>query len=194
MKRIANGFCAAATFGLVATLSAQTPQTSPTGTTGTAGTTAEIADQRSSSRDMNKEVTVTGCLARDPHGMFTLNNAMIETSPSTSTTTGTTSSTSTSSTTTSTTANTTTTADSRRTDKTAAAWQLDGSTAELEKHVGHKIQVSGSVANSGGTTGGNPTASTSTATGTSGTATGSTASMEHKLNVKSVKMLSSSCS
>jgi hypothetical protein len=96
----------------------------------------------------------------------------------------------------------------------ASTWTLEGG-SDLDKHVGHKIQVTGrevesskkqydtssTTGTTSGTTATGTTAGT-TATGTTGT-TGTTGSQMsthsesasgQKLDVKSVKMISSSCS
>jgi len=165
MSRTVFGMCMAAAFG-VATLAAQSTSTS------TAQTTT-----------MNKDnITVSGCLQKDARGGFVLNNAQIDTtadkssssygSSSTTGTTGSASSTSTSS-------------------MSASTWKLEGSSSDLEEHIGHKIQVTGKE---------RPAASPetgATTTGTTGTTgTSSSTAMDHSrsLDVKSVKMVSSSCS
>ena len=73
MKRLMTGFGVAAAFGLVASLSAQTPTTSQS--------------------TSDHEVTLTGCLERGTNGNYTLTNARADNSMagsgSATTTTGT---------------------------------------------------------------------------------------------------------
>jgi hypothetical protein len=152
----------AAAFG-IATLAAQSTATS------TAQTTMSKSDN----------ITISGCLQKDARGGFVLNNAQIDTSADKSSssygsagTAGTTGS-----------AATTATASA-----SAATWKLEGSSSDLEEHIGHKIQVTGKE---------KPAAAPEmgATTGTTGT-TGTSAAMDHSrnLDVKSVKMVASSCS
>ena len=66
------------------------------------------------------------------------------------------------------------------TDASGTTYQLAGDTTKLSDHVGHQVRVWGDSASSGG----------SSATGS----TTSSASSQPTLNVKRVKMISSSCS
>jgi len=183
MKSMSTGLSLAAAIGLAATLSAQTTST----------TTAQPM-----ASDKDHEVTVTGCLAKASGG-YTLNNARMETGASSSTTTsGSTSTTTGSSTTTG--GSSTTTAGTTGTNPEAGAigtagaamsWMLTGND-DLEKHVGHRIQVTGKTTWDGSTDRNRTSASTST-TSTSTTTTTKSGS-EPRLDVKSIKMISSSCS
>src|SRR5215475_6065887 len=100
MKRTASALCIAAAMAWGATLAAQQPPATST-------TTADKASH---------DVTVTGCLAKDASGGFTLNNAKVDTGQS-STTSTTSSSTSTAS---------TTTSSSTTTSAPAMSWMLTG--------------------------------------------------------------------
>jgi len=199
MNRIASGICLAAAFSFAASLGAQTSTSSAT-TSGMSG---------------DKEVTITGCLQRGADGNYMLTNAMMDDAMH-----GSTSTTGTTGTTGGTTAGATTsgsTSMSRSAGTAASSWTLEGG-SDLDKHVGHKIQVTGrqldsskkdyDTAAAGTTSGTSATGSTAgttagaTATGTTGT-TGTTAGQMsnrtesasgQKLDVKSVKMISSSCS
>jgi hypothetical protein len=172
MKRTASGIGIAAVFGLAVSLGAQT--------------TSSTTQTKSSDE---KEITVTGCLQRDSSGSgFVLANAMVDDGmkSSSSGATGTTGGTSTATSTTgSATGATSATPDSMN------AYKLEGSSSDLEKHVGHKIQVTGRAPSMNSST-----SSTTTTTGTTGsTTTGATTKETSKrLDVKSVKMISSSCS
>jgi len=196
MTRSVTGLCVAAAFGCAVTLAAQTPANQQYGKTG--------------DKDKGHEVTVTGCLSKGADGNFMLMNARAENKPST--TTGT------SGTTTTTPPATGSTSSST----TAMTWKLEGGT-DLDKHVGHKIEVTGRTdwtgtmdrgRNPGDTTASaaptttepanpNPTtttAGTSTPIGTSGATTdeqryprGARDTNQPKLEVTSVKMISSSC-
>jgi hypothetical protein len=194
MKRTAIGLCAAAAFGFVAAGGAQTPPTTTAGQTPAA-----------SSRDA-KDIAITGCLQRGPDGKFILTNARMENdmthSSSTGTTTGSTAGT------TGSTAGTTTSAAGSTTGAMdpANTWTLEGG-KDLDKHVGHKVQVTGRAmdathkdddAAKGATS--SATGSTAT-TGTTGT-TGATApggqrhemqTGSQRLDVKAVKMIAASC-
>lgn len=171
MKRTMMGLCVAAAFGLVASLGAQTPSSQTTSS--------------------DKDVTVTGCLERGANGTYMLANAQKESSmPGSSTTTGTTGTTG------SATGATTSSASGMSARSGTETWTLEGSSSDLEKHVGHKISVTGkelasSYGSAAGTSSTTGTTGT-TATGTTGTSSSSTNAQ--KLDVKSVKMISSSCS
>jgi hypothetical protein len=185
MKRTVTGFCVAAAFGCIATLGAQTPPTSTT------------AGQRAPMADKAKDVTITGCLAKTPDGKFTLTNAKLD-NPTSSSSAGSTSTT---------TAGTTgTTANATQTAASAATWMLAGT--DLDKHVGHKIQVTGRTAWDAAMDHSrtpDPTSTTGTTAGgvgTSGTTTTATTEDQKKdghgdqprLDVQSVKMIAPSCS
>ena len=191
MKRIASGFCVAAALS-VATLGAQTPATSSSAST----------------TDNKGEITVTGCLSKGADGKFVLNNAKID-SPA-----GATAGTS-GSTTPSPTAGTSTA--SSPSANAAASWTLTGG-SDLDKHVGHKIQVTGKAAMDNSSASSrmpdSPTAAGAAAGATAGAAgagtvgtSGSTAtaaaeeqrsksssSAAPALNVTSVKMVAATCS
>jgi hypothetical protein len=198
----------------MATLGAQTPQTtaqtSPTSTT----------EQRSAMSDKAGDITITGCLAKSPDGRYTLKNARMDngaTDQSSTTTAGTTSTTAGtgSSTTAGTAAGTTAGTSGSTTAGTTTPsmagsmspeWVLAGG-SDLDKHVGHKIQVtgrsasdssmdhdraSGAVPPATGTTAGTAGSTAGTTASTAGT-TGSRADQQPRLDVQSVKMISSSC-
>jgi hypothetical protein len=192
MKRTLTGLCVAAAFGLVATLGAQSS------TTGS--TDQRSNDQRSNSyrADARNDITLTGCLSKDARGNYMLSNATM--GPASSSTAG--------STTAAPGATTTAPGEARETrpGATAANWHLMGTAAELDRHIGHKITVTGSEgaaasssARAGNTSTSNPSSSnppstepsSRTETGTSGVS--GSARAERDLNVKSVTMVSSSC-
>jgi len=186
MKRTATSFCVAAAFGCIASLGAQTPATSTTTTTG----------------DKARDVTITGCLSKGADGNFMLNNASVDnpmgnrssSTTGTATTTGGTTATGT----------TPVTPQAGAMKNAASSWVLAGG-SDLDKHVGHKIQVTGrSNWDSAMDHSRMPDPTTSapgTTTGTTGTT--STAAAEArkdtrsdapKLDVQSVKMIAPSCS
>jgi len=203
MKRTVTALCFAAAFS-IATLGAQT-------TTTTAG-------QRSTNDKAAHDATITGCLAKDASGSFTLTNAHVDNAMA-STTTGagaTTTAGTTGATTTGSPSNPSATSMSNA---PAMTWMLMGG-SDLDKHVGHKIQVTGKTtwdasmshgtsttsAAGVGTTAARPDPTTTTA-GAAGT-TGTTGALEEQrdkgrdrskstehphLEVQSVKMISSSC-
>ena len=185
MKRTATGLGIAAAVACAVTLGAQTSTTT--------------AQRTSSTTDKAKEVTVTGCLAKDTSGSgFMLNNAKMDNGASSTTTTSG-----------STTATSGTNASSMSSGP-AMNWTLSGGN-DLDKHVGHKIAVTGkttwdssmnhtsSAASpaGAGTTAATPdpttTAGAATA-GTTGTREGSSRGMQPRLDVESIKMISTSCS
>jgi hypothetical protein len=193
MKRTATAFGFAAAVACAVTLGAQTSSTT--------------AQRTSSTTDKSHDVTVTGCLARDTSGSgFMLNNAKVDNGASSTTTT---SGTTTAGTTGATTSGTS--ASSSMSNAPAMSWMLSGG-SDLDKHVGHKIQVTGkttwdpamshtstaSAAGAGTTaTSPNPT-TTAGAAGTTGTreesGSGDSHGMQPRLDVQSIKMVSTSCS
>jgi hypothetical protein len=70
---------------------------------------------------------------------------------------------------------------------------LDGQESELTKHVGEKVEITGTLASAGGAASGGASSS-----GTSGTATGGTSSTSsasgQRVRVQSVKTVASTCS
>jgi len=196
MTRLATGLCVAA--ALSCALNAQTPP--PSSSSG----------QRTSA-DTAREVTITGCLSKGADGKYTLTNAKLDNpTGATAGTSGT-----------ATPAPATGTPAAGATAGTmnnATTWALSGGT-DLEKHVGHKIQVTGkaamdstmdhrnpdTTAAAAGTPAAGSTAAapTGSAVGTSGsTATAATEEQRNKntnanqprLDVQSVKMIAATCS
>jgi hypothetical protein len=199
MTRTATALYVAAAMGLGASAGAQTT---------TAGTTAAQTTTADS-----KDIMVVGCLQRGSDGSYMLTNAHKDTDVNRSTTGGgTTAGTTTSGTTGSTaTSGSSTAGSSAMATGSAGAdamstWAIKGG-SDLDKHVGHQIQVTGRAAAPGmssETTTGSTTAAGSTTAGTSGT-TGSTGAtttdaskgMGHHtqtLEFKSMKMIAASCS
>jgi len=194
MKRTATGLGVAAAIACAVTLGAQT-------------STTTASQRTSSTTDKSHDVTVTGCLARDTSGSgFMLNNAKVDNGASSTTTT---SGTTTAGTTGATTSGTS--ASAATSNAPAMSWMLSGG-SDLDKHVGHKIQVTGkttwdpsmshtstaSAAGAGTTaTSPNPT-TTAGAAGTTGTReeprSGDSHGMQPRLDVQSIKMVSTSCS
>jgi len=179
MKLTTSGLCLAAAFAFAASLGAQTTTSSAT-------------------RSSNEEVSITGCLERAPSGSgFVLNNARMENESRSGATTGTTGTTS--GTTSTTTSGTSGTTYGNMSATGASTWSLSGDSSELEKHVGHKVQVTGSEKDHAGMSGSTTTTTGSTTTsgttGTSGTASSTHESTASRtLDVKSLKMISTSCS
>src|SRR4051812_25397781 len=205
MTRIGTGFCVAAMLGCVVTVGAQTPTST---------------DQRSGATAQSGDISVTGCVAKAADGSYTLTNARMDNEASSTTASGSGSSTTATSGTTAgtsgttgSTAGTTGTASSSPSASgamnSASTWVLSGG-SDLEKHVGHKVQVTGrsaassaSSASSGGTASTTTATSGTTAGSTAGSATGTTgeaspssssSASQRRLDVQSVKMISSSCS
>ena len=154
MKVVRSGLFAVVAGAMAVSLSAQTPPPNP--------------DQPASRANRDDKVTVTGCLERSkesasPTGTsgtaasgasasakFVLNN--VTSTPSASGTAGTAGSAS-----------------------TASSYRLDGEDSKLSPHVGHKVEITGTVAKE------------ASATGTTMSASAP------KLKVESVKMVSNSC-
>jgi hypothetical protein len=170
MKRTLPGALAAIACAATIGLSAQTP---PAGGQTPPASGAQTPSTSASSQSANK-VTVTGCLekasgsAASPTGTsgaagasssakFVLNN--VSSGGSSSSTAGTAG---------------TAGASSSSSKSMASSYQLDGEDSKLSPHVGHKVEISGTVDKSGSS------ASTS-------------ASSAAKLKVDSVKMIASSC-
>jgi hypothetical protein len=153
MKRTTAGLCVAAAFALAASLNAQTTS--------------------SATQSSGDEVSVTGCLEKSPSGGFVLNNAKMDTDSSNTGASGTTGTAG------STAAGSASSAYGSMTG--GSTWMLEGESSDLEKHVGHKIQVTGKQSEH----------SSSSTAGTSGTTASSTPSKH--LDVKSVKMVSATC-
>jgi hypothetical protein len=159
MTRTATGLGIAAALGFAVSLAAQTTTT---------------PDQHTMRGDKGRDITVTGCLARGSDGTFVLDNAHMDDKTTTTTATGTTG---------------TTAAEpsSRASTTTAGAamkWTLEGG-KDLERHIGHEIQVTGR-------SDWNEHSSASSSTSTS-TATTTAMSDKAKLDVSSIKMIASSC-
>ena len=79
-----------------------------------------------------------------------------------------------------------------------ATYMLDGNDSELKNHVGHRIEVTGSVAGSmsgmnHGTTG-SPATSTAASSSSSGSSSDKMTNVNQTLNVTSIKMISADCS
>jgi hypothetical protein len=179
MNQKTTAFCVAAAFGCIATLGAQTPTSTTSGQSNTMRNTPA------------KDVMVTGCLAKGADGRFVLNNAKIDDPASSSTTAG------------STTAGTPATPPASKTNMPAASTWVLGGGSDLDKHLGHKIQVTGKTSwdgsmSSGATTGGTSTTGTPTTAGTTGEQRTSTESdkgaNQPRLDVQSIKMIAPSCS
>jgi hypothetical protein len=184
MKRTSIAF-SLAILGAVS-LAAQTPTQVPPPTS---------SAQKPMSADKASDISVTGCLARSADGNYMLTNARIDPAGSASTATageagatatGTSGTTSTAtatgtSGTTAATATTPTEPAGSGTANSGSTWALSGG-SDLDKHVGHKIQVSGREVKATP-----PPSETTTSTSTASSA-------QQKLDVQSVKMIASSCS
>jgi len=183
MKRTVTGLCVATAFGCIATLAAQTPPP---------------AGQRTTTADKAREVTITGCLTKGADGKFTLTNARVDNPTAGSTATGTSGTA---------TAGTTTPPAGAMNQAPAMTFALAGG-SDLDKHVGHKIQVTGKTvwdSMDKGKTPDSTTAAAGTTAGTVGTSgTTSTAATQEqrkdpladqpRVDVQSVKMIAPSCS
>jgi len=183
MTRTALGFCAAAVFGMAVSAGAQT---------GTASSSSQDTMHKAN------EVKVTGCLERSASGGYILTNATK--AEGTEGTTGEYGSAAG----TSGTSQPGTSSSMKSGESENDTFKLEGSATELAKHVGHKIEVTANEMNasseSGAATGTSGSASgtmSGSASGsTSGTATSSTEKGANapRLDVQSVRMISSTCS
>jgi hypothetical protein len=194
MKRTATGVCVAAVLGFAVSLGAQPPTTPPS-----TPPSPTAAPQRPMSSDRSaKDINVTGCLSKSPDGSFTLTNAKVEPAGSASTspsdpsapTAGTTGTSGTATAGTSGTSASAATAPAGSGSSSNATWTLSGG-SDLDKHVGHKITVTGrAIAATASASSGAPGT-----TGTSGsTPSASASATQQKLDVQSVKMIAASCS
>jgi hypothetical protein len=189
MKRVLTATC----FAMACAVGLAAQQT--TGTAGTTGTTEDQSGQQRGPR------TVTGCLrAGDTAGTYMLTDIQMgnrtgDTTAGGGTTTGG-----------GTTATTGTTAEGQRGQMPTSVMLNPDPGVDLKAHVGHKVEVTGTMAAGGrpgggttsGTTGGGTTTTgggtTTTGGGTGQETTGSQAHATRTLNVTSVRMISESCS
>lgn len=143
------------------------------------------------------KITVTGCLqepsrsstgttstASTTSGSYILANATMG-SGSSSSTTGTTSAT----TAAPTTAGTTGTTTAASTARSEASYVLDGRESDLKNHVGHRVEVSGTLESSDKAAASSPTSTT-----TSGSASSRMDTSSQRLKVSSVRMIAAECS
>jgi hypothetical protein len=174
----------------------QDPATSSPGTTGTAGSWDP-------SMTPSKNITLTGCL-QGTTGAWTLTHAMMGSGSASSATSGTTGSSSSTSTDTTGSSASTDTPSSSSMSGTAAAGTtyklISNDSDKLSKHVGKKVQVTGTLDSSSASsmgTSGSSTATTpdsSSATGSTSGTTGSASSMTSpSVRVQSVREISGTC-
>jgi hypothetical protein len=182
MHRTATGLGIAAALGFAVSLGAQTP------------TTTSSSEQAKSGHGDPREMTVTGCVTRGSDGRFMLTSAQVEPASAATTTTGaatTTTGSSGAATTTGTSGTAGRTTEPSGSGTTASTtWALTGS-SDLDKHVGHKVQVTGKAEEHSGSA---PSASTTTAESTSAAAGSAAGAHPRSLDVKSIKLISTSCS
>lgn len=164
MKYTMTGLCLAAAIGFAATLGAQAPSTATTAT-------PDKSD---------REITLTGCLTKSGDDYMLMNARADDGKSSTTTTSGAT----TAGTTSTTTAGTVGTSGTTPAN-TPMMWKLSGD-SDLEKHVGHRIAATGKTIDPG---------HASAPTSTPITAVAPTAApAAPKLDVKSIRVVSTSCS
>ena len=174
MTQTISGLCAAGVIACAISIAAQAPSSATT----TQRTTVDAAQH---------DITVTGCVAKSADGQFTLTNVVVEPKASTAGT-GTTG-------TAPETAATSPTIIGTTIASAPTLWMLSGGT-DLDKHVGHKIQVMGRTAWTP-TMAGKPISGTGT-TGTTGAATAGattarTTTSGPSVDVRTIKMLTVSC-
>ena len=191
MTRTVWGMCIAGAFAFAVSVGAQSTTT----------------DQRSrlSESASGHAVTVTGCLTKSADGSYMLTNARMDNATgdrSAATTTTGAATTTAGTTATGTTGTSGTTSAPANTAESisghnAMSWVLHGG-KDLDKHVGHKIQVSGRTSYNASSSNPSATGTAGTATTTTGAATTtgetkSSAAGEPRLDVQSMKMVASSC-
>src|SRR5262245_36825840 len=158
MKSMKTGVCLAAVIGFAATLGAQPP--TPPATTATPDKS-------------DREITLTGCLTKTGSDYMLMNARAEDAKPGAPAAAGAT-----------TTAGAAAGTVGTRGADTPQMWKLSEGN-DLDKHVGHKISVTGSRAKDADHPPAAPPTSTAAATA---------ASSAPKLDVKSVKMISATCS
>jgi hypothetical protein len=133
---------------------------------------AQTPPPQQPSKDMKRDtITVTGCVAEGASGTFMLNNAMMSHDmKSRESTSGTTPP---------------PTPSTPSTSSMTSSYTLVGG-ENLKVHVGHKVEVTGTMSQSGSGS------STTGSAGTTGTA-GSSGMKAQELRVQSVKMVSATC-
>lgn len=188
MMRMISGVCVASVVSCAISLAAQAPSTA-------------TAQRAAVSDAAAHDITVTGCVAKSADGKFTLTNVVVEPPAAATTATGATSTAGTPPTGTATAGTAAAPATSPTSVGTTSAprmWALSGGT-DLDKHVGHKIQVMGRTTWDASMAG-KPMTGTTTpgaTTGTTGSATGATtasaAMAGPSVDVKTIKMLTASC-
>jgi len=142
---------------------------------------AQTEPGRQSSQKSTKSdtVTVTGCVAEGSGGHFMLNNATTASDMKGGTTSGTSGS--------------ATSAGATSGVTNTASYMLMGGD-NLKAHVGHKVEVTGTLSNNsrgGAMSGGTPSGGSGSAT--SGGAMSGSAANAQELRVQSVKMVSATC-
>jgi hypothetical protein len=149
----------------------------------------------STSAPNENELSVVGCLSKTAGGGFTLTNAQVESATAAaaagSRTTPASGSTATTGTVGAATTRPTEPAGSGPSGRTT--WALEGG-SDLEKHVGHKVQVTGRSQAHQATAAANSATSSSSAAGTTGSTAGSDEGPLRTLEVQSIKMIATSCS
>jgi Protein of unknown function (DUF5818) len=80
------------------------------------------------------------------------------------------------------------------TDQSGKTWQLAGDTSKLSEHVGHQVRIVGDNSASGSNSSSGSASGSSANSGGSTTGAGSSSGSQSTINVKKVKMISSTCS
>jgi hypothetical protein len=177
MSRTSTGFGIAIALGCAVSLGAQTSST-PSQTTS--------ADSR--------ELNVVGCVSRGSDGGFMLTNARVEPATPSATASGSTAGSTTTSggaTTTGTTGTTSTATEPAGSGTSAdTTWALKGG-SDLEKHVGHKVQITGRAEAHRTET---PAATAGSTASSSASAAASGDAHPREIEVQSIKMISTTCS
>jgi hypothetical protein len=155
-------FGLAITLGFAVSVTAQSTTTTPKPST-------------PSSRSIENELNVVGCVSKTEDGRFTLTNARVEPAASA------------------------TAKGSRPTEPAGSGpsgmttWALEGG-ADLERHVGHEIQVTGRAQTRQSAASKPSSTATPSATGTTGSTAAPDEGHARTLEVQSIKMIATKCS
>jgi hypothetical protein len=179
MKRVLTGTCLAAAFAVgLAAQTPQTPQTPPS--TPQTPPSSSYPSSTSQDRDSAKTVTVTGCLkAGDSADSFTLSD--LKWGGSSSSTTGGASAVGTS-------------GSAPAGIGSATTLKINPGSAKLSEHVGHQVEITGTVGDKTSSSASATTSPTDPAAGRPSASASSSASSSPSFNAKSVKMVSATCS
>ncbi len=177
MKRVFTGTCLAAAFAVG--LAAQTPQTpQPTPSTPQTPPSSSYPASASQDRDSAKTVTVTGCLkAGESADSFTLSDLKWGGSDKGAGAVGTSGSTA-----------------APAAIGSATTLKIVPGSTKLSEHVGHQVEITGTVGDKSSSSASATTSPSDPAAGRPSATASATSSSSPSFNAKSVKMVSATCS